>query len=139
VQIHRGYDEGVALVSAREREAAASALRRHFVSGRLSAGELADRVQLALEAREGSQLRRALRELPPPWRDGDELRRLARVARRRAVIAAVTTLWVAATLVLLIAFAAGAVAHGATAADAVGYPLAWLVVTALAAHACHRA
>lgn len=126
-------------MSAREREAVAATLRRHFVSGRLSADELADRVRLTLEARDRSQLRRALRELPPPWRDGDELRRLARAARRRAVIVAVTALWAAATLVLLIAFVAGAVAHGATTADAIGYPLVWLVVTALAAHVRRRA
>jgi Domain of unknown function (DUF1707) len=135
----RGYDHPVVLVSAREREAAAAALRRHFVSGRLSADELADRVRLALEAHDGRQLRRALRELPPTWRDGDELRRLARTARRRAVIAIVTILWAVATLVLLVAFVAGALAHGATTADAVGYPLAWLIVTALAGHARRRA
>ncbi len=135
----RGYDQAVVLVSAREREAAAAALRRHFDSGRLSADELGDRVRHALEARDGRQLRRALSELPPAWRDGDELRRLARAARRRAVIAVVTMLWAVATLVLLVAFVAGAIAHGATTGDAVGYPLAWLIVTVLAGHVRRRA
>ena len=129
----------MALVSGRDREAAAAALQRHFVSGRLSADELAERVRLALEARDAGQLRRALRELPPAWRDGDELSRLARAARRRAVMAIGAILWAVASRVLLVSFAAAAVAHGATTADAVGYPLAWLVVTALAVYARRRA
>jgi uncharacterized protein DUF1707 len=127
------------LVSAREREAAAAALRRHFVSGRLSTDELAERVRLALEAHDVGELRRALRGLPPLWRDGDELRRVARDAKRRMVIGVVTILWAIATLVLLLSFAAGAFAHGATTAAAVGYPVAWLVVTALAVRARRRA
>lgn len=133
------YDGGVALVGTREREGAADALRRHFVSGRLSVDELADRLRLALQARDGRELRRSLTGLPPAWRDGDELRRLARAARRRAVVATVSALWLLATLVLLAAFAAGAISHGPTTADVVGYPTAWAIVTALAWHARRRA
>ena len=129
----------MSLVSTREREGAADALRRHFVSGRLSVDELADRVRLALQARDGRELRRSLTGLPPLWRDGDELRRLARDVKRRAVVATVSALWLLATLVLLVAFAAGAVAHGPTTADVVGYPAAWVIVTALAWRAGRRA
>jgi hypothetical protein len=129
----------VSLVSAREREGAAAALRRHFVSGRLSVDELGDRVRLALEARDGRDLRRSLTGLPPAWRDGEELRRAARTAKRAAVVATVTALWLLATLVLLVAFAAAAVAHGPTTADVVGYPTAWLIVSALAWRARRRA
>lgn len=127
------------LVSARERERASDALGRHFVSGRLSLDDFADRVRLALEARDARELRRSLVGLPPPWRDGDELRRLARRAKRSATIAAVSLLWLLTTIVLLVGFAASAVAHGPTTADVVGYPVAWMIVTALAWHARRRA
>jgi uncharacterized membrane protein (DUF485 family) len=134
-----GYDGRVSLVSARQREGTAETLHRHFVSGRLSVEELADRVRLALQARDSRELRRALVGLPPAWRDGDELRRLARTARRAAVVATVTALWLLFTLVLLVAFTAGAIAHGPTTAAVLGYPAAWVVVTALAWRARRRA
>jgi hypothetical protein len=133
------YDGRVTLVSAREREGAADALRRHFLSGRLSVDEFADRVRLALQARDARELRRSLGGLPPAWRDGDELRRLAGTARRALVIATISGLWLLATLALLVAFAAGAIAHGPTGAELVGYPIAWAIVSALAWQARRRA
>jgi hypothetical protein len=126
----------VALVSTRERETAAEALRRHFVSGRLTLDELGDRVPLALNARDTRDLRRALRGLPPVWRDGDELRRVARSAKRGAVVAAVKALWLVMSFVLLVAFVAG---DGPTAGRVVGYLAAWLLVSALAWRAARRA
>jgi uncharacterized membrane protein (DUF485 family) len=127
------------LVSARDRESTADLLRRHFVVGRLSLDDFADRVRVALQARDSRDLRRALSGLPPIWRDGDELRRLASAAKRSAVVLVVSILWVFATFVLLIAFAAGAVAHGPTIADVAGYSAAWVIVTALAWRARRRA
>jgi hypothetical protein len=129
----------VTLVSAREREGAADALRRHFVNGRLSVDELADRVRLALQARDARELRLALVGLPPAWRDGDELRRAAATVRRALMVATVSGLWLLATLALLVAFISGAIAHGPTGAALVGYPLAWAIVTALAWQARRRA
>jgi hypothetical protein len=129
----------VALVSTRDREGAAEALRRHFVNGRLELDEFSDRLRLALQARTGWQLRRALWGLPPVWRDGDELRRIAREAKRRVVMAIVAALWIVASLVLLLSFAVSAVADGPTTTDAVGYSVAWLVVTAVAWQARRRA
>jgi hypothetical protein len=129
----------VAPVSARDREGAAQALRSHFVSDRLSLEEFGDRVRLALDARDGSELRRALRGLPPVWRDGDELRRVALTVRRGVVRAGITLLWFLLTVVLLIAFAASVVAHGPSTSDEVVFPVAWLIVSALAWRAYRRA
>ncbi|HZR95051.1 MAG TPA: DUF1707 domain-containing protein [Gaiellaceae bacterium] len=127
------------LVSTRERETAAESLRRHFVNGRLSLEEFNDRVRLALDARDARQLRRALRGLPPVWRDGDELRSLAARAKRRAVIAIVTVLWALGSLVLLFSFAVGATADTPSAKDVVGYAVGWLVLSALAWRVRRRA
>ena len=134
-----GYDDLVALVSTRDREGAAEALRRHFVNGRLELDEFSDRMRLALQARTGRQLRRALWGLPPLWRDGDELRRVAQAAKRRVVLAIVSALWIVASLVLLLSFSINAVADGPTTTDVVGYGVAWLIVSALAWRARRRA
>jgi hypothetical protein len=127
------------LVSAREREGAAQALHRHFVSGRLTLDEFADRVRLALQARDRRDLRRALGGLPPIWRDGDELRRVAHSVKRSLVLAVVAMLWLLVTIVLLLAFVVNTLAHGATSGDLIGYPAAWLLVTVLAWRSRRRA
>jgi hypothetical protein len=126
-------------VSTTERDGAAEALRRHYVNGRLTLDELNDRLRIALKARRGWELRRALWGLPPLWRDGDELRRLAREARRRVVVAVIGMLWVVASLVLLLSFGVSAVTDGPSTGNVIGYPVAWLVVTALAWQARRRA
>lgn len=127
------------LVSARERDGAADALRRHFLSGRLSVDEFAERVKLALQARDARDLRRSLGGLPPAWRDGEELRRAAATVRRTLALATISALWLLATVALLVAFVSGAAAHGPTAGVLVGYPVAWAIVTALAWQARRRA
>lgn len=129
----------MSLVSAHDRESAADALRRHFVVGRLSLDDFTQRVRLALQARDSRELRRSLSGLPPVWRDGDELRRLASVAKRRAVRLVVSILWLVASFVLLIAFGGGVIAHGLTTADVVGYGIAWVIVSALAWRVRRRA
>ena len=57
------------LVGDRTRELGVRALRRHFVSGRLSTVEFADRVGLALRARTHRDLGAAMEDLPPVWED----------------------------------------------------------------------
>jgi len=129
----------MALVSAHDREAAGVALRRHYVSGRLSPDELGERLQLALGARTRRELGSALAGLPPLWRDRDELRRIGRAARRGVVWAALTLVWSAISLVLLVAFAVSAIMHGLTAADTLVFPLVWLGATLAAVHLGRRA
>ena len=129
----------MAFVSTTDRDGAAEALRRHYVNGRLTLDEFSDRLRIALKARRGWELRRALWGLPPVWRDADEMRRIAREAQRRVVRAIVAMLWVVASLVLLLAFAMSAIPDGPTIADVIAYPVAWLIVTALAWQARRRA
>jgi hypothetical protein len=138
-RLNPGYDSGVAMVSTTERDGAAEALRRHYVNGRLTLDEFSDRMRIALKARRGWELRRALWGLPPAWRDVDEVRRIAREAKRRVVMAVIAMLWVFASLVLLLSFGMSAVLDGMTTGEVVGYPVAWLVVTALAWRARRRA
>src|SRR5436853_7496045 len=114
------------LVGNAEREAVAVQLRRHYLAGRLPLEELDGRLEAALMARNDGDLSAALRELPPLWRDGEEIRRLGRLAFRVAVRASLVALWVLLSFVLLVAFALTALVHGVTAAGAVGFPLAWL-------------
>jgi hypothetical protein len=129
----------MALVSTRERETATEVLRRHFLSGRLTLDEFGDRVRLALTAADGRDLRRAMRGLPPAWRDGDEVRRVAREAKRRIVVAVVAALWLVFSCVLLLAFGVDAVFGGVADGTALGYAVAWMLVSALAWRAAHRA
>jgi hypothetical protein len=129
----------MAFVGDRERENAAAVLQRQYLHGRLSLDELAHRVELALHARDSRDLRAALRGLPSPLFDGDELRRLARTARRGAVLALLWSAWLLATVVLLATFAVTAVVHGVSTGDAVGFPGAWILATALVVRASRRA
>jgi Domain of unknown function (DUF1707) len=131
--------EGVSLIGDHERERAAVALQRHYLHGRLSADELGERVRLVLRARNRRDLGAAFAGLPPAWLDGEELRRIGSSARRAARLFALTLVWLVVSVVLLIAFVASAIAHGLTTADAIGYPVAWLAVTALAWRARRRA
>jgi hypothetical protein len=129
----------VSLVSARDREVAAVALRRHFVSGRLSTDELGDRVRAVFQARSRADLRQALEGLPPAWRDGDELRRLGLVVRRGAILAVLATLWLIFSFLLLLVFAVTAIAHGVSTGGSLGFFVVWLAVTILAWRVGRRA
>jgi len=118
---------------------AAVALQRHFVNGRLSLEEFGERVRLALQARDGRELRRAFVGLPPAWQDRDEIRRVGRLAKRGAVLALVALIWLFVSTLLLIAFTVTAIAHGVTVGDAIAFPLAWLAATLLAWIVARRA
>lgn len=52
-------------VSSAERDAVVDQLKRHAADGRLSLDEMSERMDEALGATRGDQLRHALRELPP--------------------------------------------------------------------------
>jgi hypothetical protein len=118
-----------------ERERAADALRRHYVAGRLSEEELEHRTELALAARDRRDLRAALVELPPPWMQVEEtvvpsLQAAAERVRRAAVAVSAFVVWLMLSATLLVLLVAVAADHGSSL-DLVGFPLAWLVVTAV--------
>lgn len=118
-----------------ERDRAAVALRRHYLAGRISADELSERLELALAARSRHELRRALATLPQPWLQLDEvvlpaLRATGERVRHAALVAAMFFLWLSLSTMLLILFVVAA-AHDPGVLDLVGFPVAWLVVTAL--------
>jgi len=129
----------MSLVSDNERDRAAASLRQQFVHGRLSAEQLAERIELALRAHDRRDFQRAFRGLPPLWRDGDEMRRLALQAKRTALRAFAAALWVFVTLVLVISFAVGLAIHGFALRTAIAYAVIWLGATALARNLRHRA
>jgi Domain of unknown function (DUF1707) len=129
----------MSLVSDSERERAASSLRRQYVQGRLSLEQLAERMELVFAARRRSDFGPAFAELPPLWRDPDELRRIARRTKRAVVRSVVAAAWIFVTLVLLVALAVDAIAHGFTVRRTIAFAVAWLVVTALCRHVRRRA
>lgn len=118
-----------------ERDRAAEALRRHYLAGRLSEEELAQRTALALAARDRRDLRAALVELPPSWMQVEEtvlpsLRAAGEQVRHAAVAVSAFVAWLMLSATLLVLLVAVAADHGASL-DLVGFPLAWLVVTAV--------
>ena len=124
----------MALIGDRERERAATALKEHYLRGRLSVEELGDRLEVALAAQRDSDVRRALDDLPAMWRAPA----LARTAKRMAVIAAVWFLWWTASLVLLVGFVATVALDGLSWTNAILFPALWLVCTLLARRAARR-
>ena len=119
------------LVGDRDRELAASALRRHFVEGRLSTDELSDRLDVALHARSRGQLTKATVGLPPVWEDLPAGifaagRRVRRGMRRARFFFALVRAWVKVNLVLLLALGVALV---------VGAPVALSLGAAVAAWA----
>jgi Domain of unknown function (DUF1707) len=129
----------VGLVGTRDREVAAAALRRHYVLGRLSLEELEARLHLAVGARTSSDLAEASVGLAPRWLDGEEVRRIGRLARKGATLAALTAVWLVSSLVLLLGFAVEAFAHGASSGGALAFLLVWLAVSLGAWRAGRRA
>jgi DUF1707 SHOCT-like domain len=86
------------LVGDRDREQAAAALRRHFANGRLSLGELSERVELALRARTRADLNRALSDLPLSWEElpaivHNAAHRLRRGVRRTKLAFVLVRVW----------------------------------------------
>jgi hypothetical protein len=123
----RRYDGRVTLVGDRERERTAESLRRHYLSGRLTVDELAERTNVALSARSHGELASALRDLPLRDDALDAARRAGRTLVRGGVILAMATIWAIFSVVLLIAFAVAMIAHGPTIGNEVGFPIVWIV------------
>jgi Ca2+/Na+ antiporter len=125
----------MALAGDRDRERASAALRRHYIGGRLTVDELADRTDVILRARSREDLRRALHDLPrlaelPALLE--EGKAVARTAARAAVLLVVGGFWLLFSFLLLIAFALTLLIDGPSLANALGFPLAWLAATYVA-------
>jgi hypothetical protein len=117
------------LVGDRERDRAALELRRHYSEGRLTTEELAQRLETALLARNGAQLRRALKDLPARWADSGARRSPLRLLRNAAFVVAAAVIWVFLSVGLLIAFVAWLAADGPDLAGLLAFPLLWFAST----------
>jgi hypothetical protein len=131
------------LVGDHEREQAATALRRHFVHGRLTTAELADRLDSALRARTRSDLGAALAGLPPVWWDlavgayGARWR-VRRGVRRARVLFSLVRAWFKVNLALVVA-AGIALIVGAPAVATIGAVVAaWALASLGFWHAWRR-
>ncbi|HET7045561.1 MAG TPA: DUF1707 domain-containing protein [Gaiellaceae bacterium] len=119
-------------VGDRDRERVQTLLRRHFLAGRLSEAELAERIGAALAARSRGELRRALAELPPAWLQLDErVRPAVERARYGVRVAALFVVWLVTSIFLLLAFAGWLVAVGPGVGALLAFPFAWLVLSGL--------
>jgi hypothetical protein len=109
-----------------DREKAAASLREHFVRGRLTVDELADRTETALRARSREELRRSLDGLPQV-----SARAMAQTVTRAAALVLFTAAWLLFSFVLLLVLALTALIHGASGMELAGFLLVWLVPTYL--------
>src|SRR5215831_12856346 len=132
----------MALIGDRDRDRAVELLKRHYLRGRLTAEELAERLELALRARRDGEVRLALAELPTAR--GDQaggpragLEAMWHAAGRAVFVVAVWTLWWAASLVLLIGFVSAVVLRGFSPVT-VALPLLWLLCTLAARQITRR-
>jgi Flp pilus assembly protein TadB len=119
------------LVGDRERDRAASDLQRHYSEGRLTLDELAERLEAALRARSGTQIRSALNDLPAAWRWADHraLRSPARLARNAAIVAGTAVIWLFWSVGMLVAFVAWLAANGPSLGALVVFPLLWFLLS----------
>ena len=128
------------LVAEHERDRASESLRRHYLGGRLTVEELAERTEVALRARTSRDIRAALRDLPSPWSPG-ELRTAADSAARTAtgvlVLLGLAALWSIASLVLLVAFVVVLATDASTGAQ-LAVPAIWLGISYVAWRAGRR-
>jgi Domain of unknown function (DUF1707) len=122
----------MALIGDRERDRVAASLRRHYLQGRLSVEELAERTELALRARSHLELRAALLDLPAGWLQ-DVVEPAAKAAgnalARAGLLLALLTAWGLASFLLLVVFAIAVLVHGTSVGEVVGFPLAWLALS----------
>jgi hypothetical protein len=116
----------VALAGDLQRERAVSALRRHYLQGRLELDELADRTEEALKARTTGDLRATLRDLPRLLETVERARGAIRLAASLLALAAV---WALGSLFLLASLVVALVAlQGGLVLLA--FPLLWVALTA---------
>ena len=129
------YDDPVMpRIGEQERERATTALREHYVRGRLSLEELTDRIELALAARRDGDVRRALHDLPVlrPWPD------LGGRAKRAATVAAVWLTWWVMSMVLFVGFVVSVAVSGLGWTNAILFPALWVGCTLLARRTVRR-
>jgi hypothetical protein len=123
------------LVGDPERDRAAHELQRHYREGRLSVEELAERLETALHARTGLQLRAALNELPAAgrWANPEAmrgaLRSPGRAIRNAAILAGTAVVWLFWSVGMLAAFVAWLAANGPSVGALLVFPLLWFGVT----------
>jgi hypothetical protein len=97
--------------------------------------ELAQRLETALRARNGVQLRSALNELPGtgPWADPealrDALRSPVRALRNAAILAGTAVVWIFWSLGVLVAFVAWLAADGPSLGALLVFPLLWFATS----------
>jgi hypothetical protein len=111
-----------------QRDRVVETLRRHYLSGRLSVEDLAERTEHALAARTTSDLRLTLRDLP--WAD-ELMTRAGRVVRMGAYLILLTGVWAVGSLALLLSLTVLLVAGERSAAVLLAVPVLWVVLTAL--------
>ena len=131
------------LVGDPERDRAAHELQGHYREGRLSADELAQRLETALRARNAGQLRSALKELPlerwaAPEAVRQALRSPARSARNAAILAGTAVVWLFWSIGMLVAFIAWLAGNGASLGALLVFPLLWFAVSWLLWHGGKR-
>lgn len=123
------------LVGDRERDRTAHELQRHYREGRLSLDELAQRLETALRARNGAQLRSALNELPGGrwWPDPEVLREglrsPARAVRNAAILAGTAVAWLFWSVGMLVGFVAWMASNGPSLGSFLVFPLLWFGVS----------
>ena len=123
------------LVGDHERDRAANELQRHYREGRLSVEELAERLETALHARTGLQLRSALNELPAAgwWANSNAvplaLRSPGRAIRNAAILAGTAVVWLFWSIGMLAAFVAWLAANGPSLGALLVFPLLWFGVS----------
>jgi len=123
------------LVGDRERDRTAQELQRHYREGRLTTEELAQRLETALRARDGAQLRSALKELPSAlrWTDSEAVREVmrspGRVMRNAAILTGTAVVWIFWSIGMLAAFVAWLAADGPSLGALLVFPLLWFAVS----------
>lgn len=123
------------LVGDHDRDRAANELQRHYREGRLSVEELAERLETALHARTGLQLRSALNELPAAgwWANSNAvpvaLRSPGRAIRNAAILAGTAVVWLFWSVGMLAAFVAWLAANGPSLGALLVFPLLWFGVS----------
>ncbi len=118
------------LAADRDREGAATALREHYVRGRLTLDELSARTERVLTARSRADLRAALAGLPV-FPGAGELASAARSALRGVMVVAFTGVYLIFSLLLALVFGVTLLVHGASTTALVGFLVVWLVPTYL--------
>ncbi len=117
---------GMVLAGDSERERTLISLREHFVRGRLTLEELAERTELVLHSRSREELRRSCDGLPRAAAHG-----VMKTVIHGASLVLFTGAWLLFSFVLVVVFALTLLIHGATLPELAGFLVVWLVPTYL--------